>query len=234
MASIPLYNPIQVSRLVSETREILFAGDHVRLSGQLDLPTTPAPRDGYPLLFILPHASSISRDDFDEYAATALRTGFAVFRWDKRGTGRSGSGGRGSSTQDAINAYETALLHEEINRRQAIILAVGAGTGMLGNAYGLFARLQRPAGALLIANQLSPEEILAIDTEIHILMSQEDWNAPEVYGSAAAIAHRQTYSYGAGFTLVSDCSRFLMTEYADGTSLLHEDARRVIAAWLRR
>ncbi|MBK8023385.1 MAG: hypothetical protein IPK19_18625 [Chloroflexi bacterium] len=220
--------------MASEKREVLFAGDHVWLAGQIDRPKQAAPAGGYPLLFILPHASSTTREDFDEHAAIALRVGFAVFRWDKRGTGRSGSGGRGSTTQDAINAYEAALLQPEVNRRRTIVMAVGAGTGMLGNAYGLFARLQRPAGALLIANQLSPEEILAIDTEIHIIMSQEDWNAPETFGSLAAIAHRQQYPYGAGFTMVSDCNRFLMTEYADGTGMLHEDARRVIAAWLRR
>lgn len=192
------------------------------------------PSNGFPLLFVLPYASSNTRDDFNEYARIALHTGFAIFRWDKRCTGHSGSGARGSSTQDAVNAYEVALNQPEINRKQTVILAVGAGTGLLGNAYGLFARIQRPAGVLMVANQLTPEEILAIDTEIHILMSAEDWNAPETYGSAAAIAHRRTYPYGAGFTLIRESNRLLMVEYADGTAHLHEDARRVITAWLRR
>ena len=39
------------------------------------------------------------------YADVALEAGYAVFRWDKRGTGRSGSGGLGSPIEDAVKAY---------------------------------------------------------------------------------------------------------------------------------
>lgn len=228
-----LLSPLPTLR-AAISREVIFAGDHVRLAGQLDLPDSTPPAGGFPLLFILPYAFSNAREDFDEYARIASQTGYALFRWDKRGTGHSGSGGRGSTTQDAVNAYEIALSQPEINRKLAIILAVGAGTGMIGNAYGLFARIQRPAGVLMVANQLNPDEVLAVDTEIHILMSNEDWNPPETFGSAAALAHRRTYPYGAGFTLVRDSNRMLMVEYADGTPHLHEDARRVMIAWLRR
>src|SRR5215212_8223910 len=99
--------------------EVIFAGDEVRLAGQIDYPDTPRPQDGYPLLFVLHHACCTSREDYSEYAEIALANGYAVFRWDKRGTGRSGDSGRGSTTQDAVNAYDIALTQPDINRKRA-------------------------------------------------------------------------------------------------------------------
>ena len=215
-------------------REIVFAGDHVRLAGTIELPGTPAPRNGFPLLFILPHASSMDREDFHDYVQIALNTQAAIFRWDKRGTGHSGASAIGSTAQDAVNAYATALAQPGINRQQVMILAVGAATGVLGSNFEAFARLGRPAGVLLVANQLNAKDILALDAEIHILMSAQDWNPYMVYGNTAALAHRQVYPHGAGSTLISDSDRFLMVADARGRKRLHPDAQRVITAWMRR
>jgi hypothetical protein len=208
--------------------EVVFAGDEVRLAGQIDYPTTPRPQDGYPLLFVLHHACCISREDYNDYARLALAHGYAVFRWDKRGTGRSGDSGRGSTTQDAVNAYECAVSQPNINRKRTVILAVGAGSGLLGSSFGLFARSQHPNAVLLVANQLDDQEILALDTPIKIVMSPEDWNSPQVYGEAASSAHQHAYRHGASFSLVESGDRLLMTP--GGT--LDPDARKVIGDWL--
>src|SRR5687768_15080584 len=103
------------------TRELRFAGDGVLLAGQIDYPLTPRPAAGYPLLFILHHAGCNTRDCYHDYAEMALETGFAVFRWDKRGTGRSGAGGRGSVTQDAVNAYEVAMEQPNVDRHRVVV-----------------------------------------------------------------------------------------------------------------
>ncbi len=210
--------------------EVVFAGDEVRLAGQIEYPRTRRPENGYPLLFILHHACCNSREDYAEYAETALASGYAVFRWDKRGTGRSGDSGRGSTTQDAVNAYEIAITQPDVNRKRVVILAVAAGTSLLGNAFGLFARVQHPYATLLVANQLDPDEILALDTRIKILMSPEDWNAPQVFGESAASSHRQAYRHGASFYLADGSDRYLMA--ADNLSSLHSGARKVIGDWL--
>jgi alpha-beta hydrolase superfamily lysophospholipase len=106
------------------------------------------------------------REDYAEYAQIALAHGYAVFRWDKRGSGRSGDSGRGSTTQDAANAYEIAVSQPDINRKRVVILAVGEGSALLGSAFGLFARTQHPYAVLLVANMLDANEILALDTRI--------------------------------------------------------------------
>jgi len=111
-------NQIQDVLTIGHTIELTFAGDNVRLAGQLDYPDRPKPEQGYPLLFVLHHAGCNARADYGHYARMGLMKGYAVFRWDKRGMGRSGASGRGSTTQDAVNAYEIALSQPGINRRR--------------------------------------------------------------------------------------------------------------------
>lgn len=209
--------------------EIVFAGDEVRLAGQVDYPTTPRPESGYPLLFVLHHACCNSREDYADYARLALSNGYAVFRWDKRGTGRSGDSGRGSTTQDAVNAYEIALSLPDINRRSTVILAVAAGSALLGSSFGLFARTQTPSAVLLVANMLDEQAILALDTRVKIVMSPEDWNPPAAFGEAACAAHKRAYRHGASFFLTDGGDRLLMTP--DGA--VHPAARKAIGDWLK-
>lgn len=213
---------------VAASSEIVFAGDEVRLAGQIDYPTTPRPESGYPLLFVLHHACCNTREDYADYSRVALNSGYAVFRWDKRGTGRSGDSGRGSTTQDAVNAYEFALTQPNINRRHTVILAVAAGSALLGSSFGLFARAQLPYAVLLVANMLDDQAILALDTRIKIVMSPEDWNIPATFGEAVSAAHQRAYRHGASFSL-ADGDRLLTTV----GGMLAPDARKVISDWLQ-
>jgi pimeloyl-ACP methyl ester carboxylesterase len=217
---------------VATSTEIVFAGDEVRLAGQIEYPVTARPENGYPLVFILHHACCNAREDYDDYAQIGLANGYAVFRWDKRGTGRSGDSGRGSTTQDAVNAYDIAISQPDVNRKRVVILAVGAGSALLGSSYGLFARTQQPYAALLVANMLDESEILALDTRIKIVMSPDDWNSPQRFGEAASAAHKQAYRHGASFFLAPGGDRLLMETDDYGRSALHPSARKVIGDWL--
>lgn len=218
---------------VDQTCEIAFAGDGVRLAGQMDYPqNAPALGSGYPLVFTLHHAGWKSRNDYRHYAHLALSSGFAVFRWDKRGMGRSGGGGRGSTTQDAVNAYETAISQDGIDHNRVIILAQGEGTMMLGSAYGLFARIQPPAGVILVGNMLDEKAILAINSRVQIIQGEHDWNLPSDYALAAAAKHAKTYKHGAAFYVARDASRELTIGEGDAQSF-HFGAAHTIRDWLK-
>lgn len=211
-------------------QDLVFAGDEVRLAGQTDYPAQPRKSTKFPLLFILHHACGSIRDDYAAYAEIGLDSGYAVFRWDKRGTGRSGGGGRGSTTQDAVNAYEIALEQPHVDRKRAVILALGAGTGLLGSSFGLFARAQHPYGTLLVANMLDEQDILALDTRLCIVAGQEDWNSPERYAEVAASAHNTTYRHGASAYIAPQADRMLLTS----DDSIHDGARKAMRAWLKR
>lgn len=216
------------------SHEIVFAGDQVRLAGQLDYPAPPKPVHGYPLIFILHHACCNTRDDYLDYARIGLENGCAVFRWDKRGTGRSGASGRGSTLQDALNAYETAVSQAGIDRTRVLIVAAGAGTALFGNEFAAFDKILRPRAALLVANQLDPDDIIALDLPLQILMSAHDWNDPAYFGEAAAAAHRRAHSHGADAFISHSSSRLLLeTSNDDTAAVLPNDVREVVAAWLR-
>jgi hypothetical protein len=217
---------------VAETKELAFAGDGVRLAGQIDYPQMARPVNGYPLLFILHHAGCNTRECYDHYAESALKAGYAVFRWDKRGTGRSGAGGRGSTTQDAVNAYEIGLEQSNVNSRRVVILAQGAGTALLGSSYGLFARQQHPSGVILVANMLDEVDILAIDAPLKILLGQEDWNPWKKFAEAVCNAHNDAYKYGASYYIAPHANRMLEDTRFEG-EVFHEEAKKVIEDWLK-
>lgn len=216
------------------SRELVFAGDGVRLAAQIEYPQTPSPtRSSFPLLFILPHAGCTTRATFDHYAQLALECGYAVFRWDKRGTGRSGAGGRGSTTQDAVNAYEAAIGQPYINRDQVVILAQAEGTLMLGEAYGLFARVRHPRGVILSGSMLDEHAVLAIDAPVQILLGTEDWIDPEAYALRPCIAHKSAYTYGASYYVAPNANRLLLVG-PEQDQTFHPSARQAMHDWLSK
>jgi uncharacterized protein len=217
---------------VESVREIAFAGDGVRLSGQIDYPhMAPRRSSGYPLIFILHHAGCNTREAYSHYAQAGLSCGYAVFRWDKRGTGRSGAGGRGSTTLDAVLAYETALEQPHIDPRRAVILAQNEGTLLLGDSFGLFARLQRPHGVILAGNMLDARAILAIDAPVQVVLGQRDWNDWSSYAREACAAHNQVYPHGASYYVAPDADRRLMI--GEGSQRqFHHGAERIMRDWL--
>jgi len=223
-------NQTQEGMAIEHTEELVFAGDGVRLSGQIDYPRSASRNITFPLLFILHHAGCEARGGYSHFAQFGLHSGYAVFRWDKRGTGRSGAGGRGSTTQDAVNAYEVALEQAKVDRRRVVILAQDAGTGLLGDSFGLFARLQHPHGVALATNVLDEKAVLAIESQLLILMGQHDWNPWQKFGKAASDAHHAAYKHGASYYVAPYANRMLIDIRSD---TFHFGAKNTLQDWLQ-
>lgn len=225
---------LEQTRQSERVRELAFAGDNVRLAGQMDYPNTPPPltTGTYPLIFILHHAGGNTRKDYEHFARLGLKSGFAVFRWDKRGTGRSGAGGRGSTIQDAVMAYETALDQPNIDPRNVVILAQNEGSLMLGESFGLFARHQHPAGVILVGNMLDEREILAIDSPLLIVNGEYDWNDWMTHAQGACASHNAKYRHGASFYVAHHANRILVTQ-KDSRYEFHAGAMKSIRDWLQ-
>lgn len=218
--------------LAAHPREVIFAGDNVRLAGQIDYPKTP-PVNGvsYPLMVVLHHAGGNTRVDYRHYAQIALECGYAVFRWDKRGTGNSGASGLGSALSDAVAAYAIALKQPNIDQMHTVILAQGEGTLLFSEGFAEFEAVQPVFGALLIGNMLDEREILNIKTRVQILLGAKDWLNWEVYGKAASDSHRRTYNYGAQFTVAHHADRMLFDTRKPGMRF-HIGAKQIIKDWL--
>jgi hypothetical protein len=178
----------------------------------------------------LHHAGCDDREGYNHFAQLGIESGYAVFRWDKRGTGRSGAGGRGSTTQDAVNAYQIALEQPYVDRRRVVILGQDAGARLLGTSFGLFARVQQPYGVILATNTLDENAILAIESRLMIVMGQNDWNAWQRFGKATCDAHNAAYKHGATYYVASKADRMLTDPR---TMALHTGAKNVITDWLQ-
>lgn len=215
---------------VARTEELVFAGDGVRLDGQIDYPFLSARQKTFPLMFILHHAGCDDRAGYAHFAQAGLASGYAVFRWDKRGTGRSGAGGRGSTTQDAVNAYEIALEQPQVDRKRVVILAQAAGTGLLGDSFGLFARAQLPYGVALATNALDEDAVLAIESRLLVLMGQNDWRPWQRFGKAVCESHNNAYNHGAYYYVAPYADRMLQDPR---TGSFHFGADTALQDWLQ-
>jgi len=226
---VVLENPHKTESL----RELAFAGDTVRLAGQIDYPEADSYVASFPLLFLLPHVGCQARDAYSHYAQLGLEAGYAVFRWDKRGTGRSGASGRGSATNDAILAYETAIEQPRIDTQRVVILAQVDGSMMLGSAFSYFARMLQPAGVILVGNMLDAQATTAIDSKLLIVQGGSDWNDWKHYARDAADAHNAFHSHGADYYVARNANRDLMVNQG-GAGPFHFGARQHMSDWLLR
>jgi hypothetical protein len=215
---------------VSVSDLLFFAGDQVRLAGQMDYPLAPHAETGYPLIFIIQHATCTSRHGYLHFARLGTELGMAVFRWDKRGTGNSGSGGEGTVTGDTLAAYEMALTQKAIDRNQVIILAQNEGSLLLSEAYEQFTAIQKPLGVILAGNMLDEKQIISIKAPVQVLVSKNDWNDWRIYAETATNAHNRVYKFNSSFFVAPNTNRRLMY---DNGGAFHRGAAQSITDWLK-
>lgn len=212
------------------SRVLRFAGDKVQLSGQVDYPHDKPPAQGYPLIFIIQHATCVSRRGYQHISTIGSRCGAAVFRWDKRGTGDSAGGGAGSLALDTLSAYETALYEPNIDTNKVVIFAQNEGTVLLGDNYSEFVASQRPKGIVLAGNMLDDEKIMTLDVPLTVVMSKNDWNDWHIYAEKTVAAYNQARQMSCPYYIAPNTNRCLM--YSSGNSF-DTGAAKHIETWLR-
>jgi len=209
---------------------VFFAGDSVRLAGQFDYPHAPLPMNGYPPLFVIQHATSTSRSGYSHYTRLLDSLSVVLFRWDKRGTGKSAAGAAGSLVVDTLNAYQEALRPRDVDEQRAIILAHNEGTLLLAEAFEKFSAISKPLGIVLVGNMLDERKITRLNVPVHILISKNDWNDWRIYGEGAAKAHAAKHGFAPSFFVAPNTNRRLMY---DNTSTFHSAAMESIQNWLK-
>jgi len=211
------------------SHEVIFAGDQVRLAGQIDYPNLPVPAQGYPLLFILPDGCCRSRKGFVHQKQIGNRAGFAVFRWDKRGTGRSASGGIGRPEQDAINAYQTAVQQADIDPNRVIIWAQTDASLLLGEKFEQFKSIQKPLGIILSGNMLDENAILKLDSRILCVTGERDWNIASRFALHTSKVHDDYHKLGSSAYIAKYADRKLIDTR---NNMFHAGAEVTIHDWL--
>lgn len=193
-------------------QEVSFQSeDGTRLAGQLDRPPGQVRP---PLIFIIHHSGAVDRDAYQYLAARLVPAGYAVFRFDKRGTGRSEGTYGCCEDSDALAAYRAAVTQDDIDTQRIFIVAQSIGTRILAERFEEFARIHQPAGVVLLSSLLPGEDILAIKAPLHIIISDSELNLAAL-GEDAVKAHQAAYNYGASYFIAPHTEHTLF-DISDG------------------
>jgi alpha/beta superfamily hydrolase len=178
--------------IAAERREVRFVSGDVELVGELDLPMGSGP---HPLVFIIHHSGPVPRDAYGYLAEILLRSGYAVFRFDKRGAGASGGVYGCCESDDALAAYRAAVAQPGVDRCRVFIAAQSIGTQHLAMRFEEYAQVQSPRGVALLSNLLRANDIVRIDAPLMVIVADSE---PELnaIGPEAVAAHNARYAAG--------------------------------------
>jgi len=182
----------QLEGVARERREVTIRSGEVALAGELDLPPGAGP---LPLVVIIHHAGQVPRDAYGYLAELLLRDGFAVFRFDKRGTGRSEGVYGCCEADDALAAYQAAVSQPEVDGERVFIVAQSIGTRHLAERFAEFRAIRPPRAVALLSNLLGPEAVTSVAAPALIIVADSE---PELktIGAAAAEAHAAAFPDG--------------------------------------
>jgi len=172
----------------SVTQEIVFASaDGTRLAGQFDAPPTLT---SAPLTFIIHHADAVDRDIYQYLAARLVPAGYAVFRFDKRGTGKSDGQYGCCEDEDVLAAYRAVVARRAEAR--LFIIAQSIGTDILAQRWQTFTQIRAPDGIILLSSRLEGERVTVLDAPLAIVVSDSEPALTAICADAVA-AHRARY-----------------------------------------
>lgn len=159
--------------------EIQFTNGDVTLSGVLELPTG---NGKVPLVIFVHGSGRRTRDDYQPVATELVKAGYAVFRYDKRGAGKSSGdfmevGTHNSNERipllasDAVAAIKSLKSHSRIDRKKVIVI----GGSQAGRIIPVIAGITDVAATVCISGPTVSvgEEIYYSDLAEHGSESQD-------------------------------------------------------------
>ncbi|MEE8311408.1 MAG: alpha/beta fold hydrolase [Candidatus Binatia bacterium] len=161
------------------------------LAAQWDFPAqSPAP-----LVVIIPGGGTIDRNGwrsglgedpedgvYAQLTRELVKHGFAVFRYDKPGAGRSGRGRYATERSNAIEAYTRAVDHGRVDPDRVYLLGHTIGTDAIAGIYPRFAAVTPPAGVVLLDSRVGETASLRIDAPL-LVVNASDPDDKTLYGS---------------------------------------------------
>ena len=226
----------QLEGIARERRQVRFASRGVTLAGELDLPSGDGPA---PLVFVIHHSGPVDRDSYGYLAELLVAEGYAVFRFDKRGTGMSGGEYGCCESEDALAAYRAVTAQDGIDQCNVFIVAQSVGTLYLAERFEEYVQAHLPRGVVLLSNLLDANSIDVIAAPVHIIISDSEPKVDHL-GRAAAEAHRDKYSFGAS-TYVAEHTEHTLLDIRAGpidwndpewTQRYHRGAMESLIDWL--
>jgi pimeloyl-ACP methyl ester carboxylesterase len=172
--------PAAAASAAVEKVDTTYQSVDATISAQWEFPArTPAP-----LVVLLPASDSVDRDGlppgfgadpstgiYAQLARKLLEAGFAVFRFDPAGSGRSSAGQYTTSRATAIEGYTRAVDHPKVDRSRVFLIGHSASTDTVVGIYPRYAAVVPPAGVVLLANIVGETDLVRVDAPTLIVVT---------------------------------------------------------------
>ncbi len=174
--------PRPPSAAANQLLETTYKSVDATVAAQWEFPaTTPAP-----LVVIVPASEALDRNGlpagygedpdtgiYAQLAAKLLAAGFAVFRYDAPGTGRSSPGRYTTVRATALEGYTHAVDHAKIDPDQVYLLGHAAGTDTIVGIYSRYTAVHPPAGVILLANRVGENDIVQVQAPTLLIVTDK-------------------------------------------------------------
>ena len=217
------------------------------LAAQWDFPArTPAP-----LVVLIPSQGRLDRDGrfpglgdgseggmYAELTTSLVAAGFAVFRFDKPGAGRSAPGHFATERSNAIEAYTRAVDHARIDKDNVFVVAHGVGSDAVAGIYSRYQEVVPPRGVVLLDNAIGERMCLEIKAPLLIVNPNKD--PDDRYTHCQFVVEARNVAPGGKLVtelvLVDGAEPGMLAPSVDGSERLELHPRAITATveWLRK
>jgi hypothetical protein len=231
-----------------EKIETTFESVDATVSAQWEFPArTPAP-----LVVLLPASEAVDRDGlppgygedpstgiYAQLARKLLDAGFAVFRYDSPGTGRSSQGQFSTVRSTALEAYTRAVDHPKVDGAHVFLLGHSQSTDTIAGIYPRYVAVKPPAGVVMLANLVGETDIVRIEAPTLIVVSDKTPDDIYQYGQFPTDARQRSTDKKLETSLVTingaEATLLTPTDKNGGGKLFSIDPRAVDATleWLK-
>ena len=171
--------------------ETTFKSVDATIAAQWDFPE----RSPAPLVVLIPAGGRIDRNGWNpgigessdqgmyaQITRDLVRAGFAVFRYDKPGAGKSGRGRYATERSNALEAYTRAVDHARIDPDSVFLVGHAGGTDTIAGIYGRYETILPPAAVVFLNNAVGESESLAVTAPLLIVNAGKNPDDKLQYG----------------------------------------------------
>jgi pimeloyl-ACP methyl ester carboxylesterase len=193
------------------TREVTF-GPGGRIAGQLDKPAGNGP---FPLVILVGAGGQIDRDgtspQFEAFrdiylplVDIAARAGWAIFRYDRPGSGRSRPSDR-NELLDVLDAVLFACQLPDVDPRRVVLIGHASGADILQGGYEYLEQtigFSALRGVILLSSTVRSRFARRMAGDLLIVIGESDSAAQLSAARGAVAAHRRNYGERSAEALV--------------------------------
>jgi pimeloyl-ACP methyl ester carboxylesterase len=175
---------------------------------------------------------------YGELTDALVNAGFAVFRFDKPGVGRSAPGQFATERSNAIEAYGRAIDHARVDRDHVFLLGHSLGSDTIAGIYSRYEVVTPPSGVIFFDSTVG--ERMSLDVKAPLLIVNPNKDPDDRYTFGEFVVEARSVAPGGkletSLVLIDDAEPGLLAPMVQGDEKLELHPRAIAATieWLRK